>query len=79
MNAIITKAIKSTYIVYRPKVTTIMTGHENIRSYLHGLKIMGSPECPYKHGTQTADRLIFQCNGLKNEREKPKTSVMYLE
>jgi hypothetical protein len=27
-----------------PKVTTIMTGHGNIRSYLHRLKIIGSPE-----------------------------------
>jgi hypothetical protein len=25
-----------------PKVTTIMTGHGNIRSYLHRLKFMGS-------------------------------------
>ena len=29
-----------------PKVTTIMTGHGNIRSYLHRLKIIGNPECP---------------------------------
>jgi hypothetical protein len=62
-----------------PKVTTIMTGHGNIRSYLHRLKIIATPECPCKHGTQTVDRLIFQCNRLKNEREKLKTSVLYLE
>jgi hypothetical protein len=59
-----------------PKVTTIMTGHGNIRSYLHGLKIIGSPECPCKHGTQTVDHLICQCNRLKNEREKLKTIVL---
>jgi hypothetical protein len=47
-----------------PKVTTIMTGHGNIRSYLHQLKIIGSPECPCKHGTQTVDHLIFQWNKL---------------
>jgi len=29
-----------------PNVTTIMTGHGNIRSYLHRLKIIESPECP---------------------------------
>ena len=34
-----------------PNVTTIMTGHKNIRSYLHWLKIIGSPEYPCKHGT----------------------------
>jgi hypothetical protein len=61
------------------KVTTIMIGHGNIRSYLHRLKIIESPQCPCKHGTQTVDRLIFQCNRLKNEREKLKTSVLYLE
>jgi len=45
-----------------PKVRTVMTGHGNIRSYLHRLKIIGSPECPYKQGIQTVDHLIFQCN-----------------
>jgi hypothetical protein len=30
-----------------------MTKHGNIRSYLHRLKIIGSPECPCKHCTQT--------------------------
>jgi hypothetical protein len=59
-----------------PTATTIMTGHGNIRSYLHGLKILGSPECPCKHGIQTIDHLIFQCNRLKNEREILKTSVL---
>jgi hypothetical protein len=43
------------------------------------IKITGSPECPCKHGTPTVGRLIFQCNRLKNEREKLKTSVLYLE
>jgi hypothetical protein len=62
-----------------PKVTTIMTGHGNVRSYLHRLKLIGSPEYPCKHGTQTVDHLIFQCSRLKNERETLKTSVLYLE
>jgi hypothetical protein len=59
-----------------PKVTTIMTGHGNIRSYLHRLKIVGSPECPCKHGIQTVDHLIFECNMLRNERVALKTSVI---
>jgi hypothetical protein len=53
-----------------------MTGHGSIRSYLHRLKIVGSPECPRKHGTQTVDHLIFQCTRLKNEREILKNSVL---
>ena len=59
-----------------PNVTTIMTGHGNIRSYLHQLKIIRSPECPCKHGTQTVDHLIFQCKRLKNGREHLKNSVL---
>jgi len=50
-------------------VTKIMTGHGNIRSYLHRLKMIGSPECPCNHGTQTLDHLTFQCKMLKTERE----------
>ena len=38
-----------------PNITKIMTGHGNIRSYLHRLQIIGCPECPCKHGTQTVD------------------------
>ena len=59
-----------------PNVTTIMTGHGNIRSYLHRLKFIGSPECPCKHGIQTVDHLIFQCKRLKKEREILKNSVL---
>ena len=54
----------------------IMTGHGNIRFYLHRLKIIGCPECPCKHGTQMVDHLIFQCERLVNERAKLKSSVV---
>ena len=57
-------------------VTKIMTRHGNIRSYLNLLQIMGSPECPCRHGTQTVDHLILQCRRLKNERVIPKYSVL---
>jgi hypothetical protein len=53
-----------------------MTGHGNIRSYLHRLKIIGSPECPCNHGIQTVDHLIFQCNRLKKERSILKSSAL---
>jgi hypothetical protein len=32
--------------------------------------------CPCKHGVQRVDHLTFQCNGLKNEREILKNSVL---
>jgi len=57
-------------------VKTIMTGHGNIRSYLHRLKIIGNSECPCKHGTQRVDHLIFQCKKLKNERQILKNSLL---
>jgi hypothetical protein len=60
----------------RPNVTTIMTGHGNIRSYLQRLKIIGSPECPCNHGIQTVDHLIFQCKILRNERAILKSSAL---
>jgi hypothetical protein len=53
-----------------------MTGHGNIRCYLHRLKIIGSPECPCSLGIQTVDHLIFQCKRLKKEREILKNSVL---
>jgi len=59
-----------------PNVTAIMTGHGNIRSYLHRLKTIGCSECPCKHGTQTVDHLLFQCKRLKNETEMLKNSVL---
>jgi hypothetical protein len=57
-----------------PNVTTIMSGHGNTRSYLHRLKIIGSPECPCKQNIQTVDHLIFQCERLKYKREMLKNS-----
>jgi hypothetical protein len=59
-----------------PNVTTIMTGHGYIRSYVHRLKIIGSPEFPCNDGIQTADCLIFQCKRLENERAILKSSVL---
>jgi len=59
-----------------PNVTTIMSGHGNIRSYLHRLKIIDSPECPCKQNIQTVDHLIFQCKRLKYERGMLKNSVL---
>ena len=46
------------------------------RYYLHRLKIIGSPDCPCRHGIQTVGRLMFQCKRLKNEREILKSSII---
>jgi len=59
-----------------PNVTTIMSVHGNIRSYLHQLKIIDSPECPCKKDIQTIDHLIFQFEKLKYEIGMLKNSVL---
>ena len=59
-----------------PNVTTLMTGHGNIRSYLHRLKIIRNLQCPCKQGIQTVDHLMLQCKRLKNEREILKSNVL---
>ena len=59
-----------------PNVTTIVTGLGNIRSYLHWLKVIGSPECPGKCSTQMVDHLIFQCKRLKDERHILKSCAL---
>ena len=38
--------------------------------------LIGCPECTCKHGTQTVDHLIFECERLVNERAKLKSSVL---
>jgi hypothetical protein len=53
-----------------------MSGHGNIRSYLHRLKFIDSPECPCKQDIQTVDHLIFQSEKLKYERGILKNSVL---
>jgi hypothetical protein len=53
-----------------------MIGHGTIRSYLHRLKIIDSPECPCKQDIRTIDHLIFQCERLKYERGMLKNSVL---
>jgi len=45
-----------------PNFTTMVTGHGNIKSYLHKYKIMDSPKCSCKRGEQTIDHILFDLN-----------------
>jgi len=49
---------------------------QNPETHSNDFVIIGSQECPCKHGTQTVDHLIFQCKRLKNERQILKNSVL---
>ena len=54
-----------------PNITTVMSGHGNVRSYLHRLKIIDSPQSVHANkDIQTIDHLIFQCEKLKVRKRK---------
>ena len=48
--------------------TLMVTGHGNINSYLHRFKISDTPPCPCGTQDQTTDRLLFECELSKKER-----------
>jgi hypothetical protein len=41
--------------------TTMLTGHGNIRSYLHKFKTIDDPMCVCKNGEQTIDHILYDC------------------
>ena len=45
----------------------MVTGHANIRSYLHRFKIIETPICPCGTKDQTTDHLLFECELLNKE------------
>jgi hypothetical protein len=62
-----------------PKFTTIVTGHGNIKAYLHKYKIIEDPTCPCRKGQETVQHIIFDCPLLQKEREKLKAVVKMSE
>jgi hypothetical protein len=55
--------------------TTMVTGHSNIKSYLHKYKILDSPMCFCKNEEQTVDHILFDCKLLEQERDSLKAAV----
>jgi hypothetical protein len=62
-----------------PNFTTIVTGHGNIKAYLHKYNIIDDPMCHYRKGQQTIQHIIFDCLLLEKEREKLKAVVTRTE
>ena len=54
----------------------VVTGHGNIKAYLHKYKIQESPICSYKRGEQTVDHVIYDCKLFEEERDRLKAAVM---
>jgi hypothetical protein len=50
--------------------TSMVTGHGNIRSYLHRFKIIETPICPCGTKDQTILHLLFECELLNKERDR---------
>jgi hypothetical protein len=55
---------------------TMVTGHGNIRSYLHRFKISDTPNCLCGTKDQTVDHLIYECELLNKERGRLVSAVL---
>jgi hypothetical protein len=62
-----------------PNFTTIITGHGNIKTYLHKYKIIESPMSSCGEGEQTIDHIILDCELVERERHRPKPEVLRTE
>jgi hypothetical protein len=49
--------------------TSMVTGHGNIKSYLHRFKIIETPLYPCGTKDQTIDHLLFECELINQERD----------
>jgi hypothetical protein len=55
---------------------TMVTGHGNIRSYLHRFKILETPTCPCGTEDQTIDHLFYVCELLNKKRDSLISTVL---
>ena len=53
-----------------PNLTLMVTGHGNIKSHLYKYKIINIPMCRCKIGEQTTDRILYDSDLVKQERDK---------
>ena len=56
--------------------TTMVTGHGNIRSYLHRFKIIKTPICPCGTTDQSIDHVLLDCELLNKERDSLMSTVL---
>ena len=58
------------------KLTSMVKGHGNIRSYLYGFKIIETSTCPCGTKDQGTDHILFECELLNKERDNLKSTVL---
>jgi hypothetical protein len=57
-------------------VTSAVTGHGNIKAYLHRFKLIDSATCPCRdNNDQTIDHIIYECVLLKTQRDNLRRTV----
>ena len=59
-----------------PNFTAIVTGHGNIKSYLHKYKIIQSPMCPCDQGEQSVEHILYKCKHHEQDRDRLKAAVI---
>ena len=50
-------------------LTTMLTGHGNIKTYTHRFKVITSHLCPCGRNDQTTDHLLYECELLTTQRK----------
>ena len=66
-------------ITETPNLTTIVTGHGNIKIYLYKYKIIESPLCSCDESEQSVDHILYECKLLEHERDRLKAAVIRSE
>jgi hypothetical protein len=59
--------------------TTLVTGHGNLKSYLHRFKIIEAPDCPCGKGNQTTEQILYDCGILQEDRERVIAAVAKID
>ena len=60
-------------------LTTMMTGHSNIKAYLYRFRLTDSPTCPCGKNDQTTDHVLYECELLKPQRDSFRSIVSKTE
>ena len=60
-----------------PELTTLLSGHGNMKSYLYRLGLIDKRMCPCEEEEVTVDHLIFKCKKLHNKREEMIRQIKY--
>jgi hypothetical protein len=62
-----------------PNFTAIVTGHGNIKSYLHKFKIIQIPMCSCKQGERSVEHILYDCKLHEHDRDRLKAAVIRSE